>query len=502
MDRRQAGEWVGDPCQRVIRSDGAERGSFSFTAPRDVFLYGRGGRSAVSCSWRLLGAPDQVVRLTITSLQTGSSSCRREVNRQTKALRCLPGDPTHMSLSVSEWPWAGVELPLACICTQDEVPLTRESHGPDLTLNMTLNGMLTHEDYSHYFFNASYEFLKAPGCIGATRVLTGAAGEVVASSSSSDTKAKCEGFPWLLKTPPRHALFLTLPRASLDNGTCASDTRLFFHVPGQADPVLGVCPAADPSAAITFFWPPPSPSSRVTAQTAGAEQPEAEAPGVGEEEGGDTSSIYKLDLREANGHESSLVVAWQPRSASQLRLRWLTTWTPRGAAEQGRFLRQPGSGAAEEWREDASQTSCKELCPEIEACIPAELWCDGRQHCPRGKATTRLVRLSLLSVVLHHVVLLVSSLPMLTPISPFFPRQRRDRCQLSDGACAVALPDHRRPDAAHAALHHRVRRQPPPPAPGQEATAGRPAGVHSGVVPPAKGEEFKCLCSRLHRHGL
>ncbi|KAK3849605.1 hypothetical protein Pcinc_043647 [Petrolisthes cinctipes] len=80
---------------------------------------------------------------------------------------------------------------------------------------------------------------------------------VVASSSSTDGNSNCEGFaPWLLKTPPRHALYLMLPRASLDNGSCASDTRLFFHVPGEAEPVLGVCPAANPDNTINFFWPP------------------------------------------------------------------------------------------------------------------------------------------------------------------------------------------------------------------------------------------------------
>ncbi|XP_050696150.1 uncharacterized protein LOC126985386 [Eriocheir sinensis] len=412
VDRRQTGDWVGDPCQRVIRSDGAERGSFTFSAPRDVFLYGRGGRSAVSCSWRLLGAPDQVVRLTITALQTGSSSCRREVNRQTKALRCIPGSPSHMSLSVSEWPWADVELPLACVCTQDEIPLTRESHGPDLTLNMTIRGMLTHEDYSHYSFNASYEFLKAPGCIGATRVLTGAAGEVVASSSSSDTKAKCEGFPWLLKTPPKHALFLTLPRASLDNGTCASDTRLFFHVPGQADPVLGVCPAADPAAAITFFWPPQALGPRTINHPPPAAE-DFDLAAREETEAEEKSFKQELDLREPNEQGSSLVVAWQPRSASQLRLRWLTTWTPEEADDLGTFphFHPEGPGG---WTDAHSALQCKELCPELHACIPSELWCDGKQHCPQGSDET--VANCLLERV-PWLYLTIASLTLLTLLS-------------------------------------------------------------------------------------
>ncbi|XP_063889165.1 uncharacterized protein LOC135115950 [Scylla paramamosain] len=292
-----------------------------------------------------------------------------------------------MSLSVSEWPWANVELPLACVCSQDDIPLTEVSHGPDLTLNMTIRGMLTHEDYTHYSFNATYEFLQAPGCIGATRVLKGAAGEVVASSSSSDTKTKCEGFPWLLKTPPKHALFLTLPRASLDNGTCASDTRLFFHVPGQADPVLGVCPAADPAATITFFWPPQLLGQRAISQAAPAAEDTDSAVQKGEGEVEEKSYTQELDLREPSGHGSSLVVAWQPRSASQLRLRWLTTWIPEESEGVGYFhyIHAEGPGG---WRDEHSQLNCKELCPELHACIPAELWCDGKQHCPQGSDET------------------------------------------------------------------------------------------------------------------
>ncbi|KAK3849606.1 hypothetical protein Pcinc_043648 [Petrolisthes cinctipes] len=87
-------------------------GNISFSAPRDIFLYGRGGRQAVQCSWHLMGLPDQVVRLTITAISTGTSGCQTEVNHQTKALRCVRGGASHMALSISEWPWAGVELPL------------------------------------------------------------------------------------------------------------------------------------------------------------------------------------------------------------------------------------------------------------------------------------------------------------------------------------------------------------------------------------------------------
>ncbi|XP_071526333.1 uncharacterized protein [Panulirus ornatus] len=381
VDRRQAGEWAGDPCTRVIRSDGASRGNITFTAPRDVFLYGRGGRTSVSCSWRLLGAADQVVRLTINSILTGSSGCRTQVNRQTKALRCLPGGSSHMSLSVSEWPWPDVELPLACVCSQDSIPITEVSHGPDLTLNLTIKGMLPHEDYRHYFFNATYEFLKAPGCVGATRVLTGAAGEIEAASSPSNSKASCEGFPWLLKTPPNHALFLTLPRASLDNGTCASDTRLFFHIPGKAEPVLGVCPAADPAAAITFFWPPPEP--RVISQQPLDE--EANTSGDNEDvEADDKPTSRELDFREPDDRESSLVVVWEPRSASRLRLRWLTTWNPADAERRKDTPPSTDVGGQGGWRDEVPEAPCKELCPELSACIPAELWCDGRQHCPEG----------------------------------------------------------------------------------------------------------------------
>ncbi|XP_042893108.1 uncharacterized protein LOC122267168 [Penaeus japonicus] len=384
IDQIQAGEWAGDPCTRVIRSDGASQGNFTLTAPHNIFLYGRGGSPTLSCSWRLLAAEDQVVRLTINSIRTGLSDCRTQVNRQTKALMCVPRGHAHMSLTVSEWPWPDIELPLACVCSQDSIPITEVSHGPDLTLNLTITGMQPHEDFRHYYFNVTYEFEKAPGCVGSTRMLSGPAGEIVAASSPSSEKAKCEGFPWLLKTPPNHALFLTLPRASLDNGTCASDTRLFFHVPGRAEPVYGVCPAADPAAAITFFWPPrewnsPPPTEETEASDAN-----------GYDDSEDDFKSSELDFRESyGGRGSSLVVVWEPRSASRLKLRWLTTWSPADLEGYDYAYATASLEGRSGWRDVPPEAPCKELCPELgPACIPAELWCDGKQHCPQGSDET------------------------------------------------------------------------------------------------------------------
>ncbi|ROT62252.1 hypothetical protein C7M84_019910 [Penaeus vannamei] len=365
VDQIQAGEWDGDPCRRVIRSDGAAQGgNFTLTAPHNIFLYGRGGSPTLSCSWRLLAAEDQVVRLTINSIRTGLSECRTQVNRQTKALMCVPRGRAHMSLTVSEWPWPDIELPLACVCSQDSIPITEVSHGPDLTLNLTITGMQPHEDFRHYYFNVSYEFEKAPGCVGSTRMLSGPAGEIVAASSPSSEKAKCEGFPWLLKTPPNHALFLTLPRGEPRQR----------HVRLRHAPLL----------------------PRARARRARVRRVPGGGPGGGhhETEAGDASGYddseddfksSELDFRESyGGRGSSLVVVWEPRSASRLKLRWLTTWSPADLEGYDYAYATASLEGRSGWRDLPPEPPCKELCPELgPACIPAELWCDGKQHCPQ-----------------------------------------------------------------------------------------------------------------------
>ncbi|XP_064121335.1 uncharacterized protein LOC135225787 isoform X1 [Macrobrachium nipponense] len=421
VDRQQTGDWTGDPCYREIRSGAETEGNITFTAPRDVFLYGRGGRTSITCSWRFLGAADQTIRLTINNIKTGSSSCRTQSNHQTKAWQCLPSGNSHMEVSVSEWPWSGVELPLACVCSTDVIPFTRKSHGPDLTLNFTIKGMLPYEDYRDYSFNVTFEFVKAQLCKGSTRILTGAAGEIVATSPSPPNLLSCEGFPWLLKTPPNHALYLTLPGASLDNGTCQTDTRLFFHVPGKAEPVLGVCPAPDKTSAIKFFWPPPN------TNTGTIHAPQEDRANIsGGEEGdndGDDPESEKLDFQDNEG-ESSLVLVWKPRSSSDLRLRWLTTWKP---IELDDFF-SPTAGGIGGWREEIHDVPCKELCPELGACIPSELWCDGRQHCPEGSdemvANCLLERVPWLYLVIAIVTLVTLLLITISAI-------RRHRMQLA-----------------------------------------------------------------------
>ncbi|XP_018025547.2 uncharacterized protein LOC108681078 [Hyalella azteca] len=350
VDARQAGEERFSPCSRVIYSNGTAK-SHKLSAPKNVFLYGRGGRKNVHCSWLIEGKSDEVVKLTINSLKTGSSTCRTLVRPLTESLDCDGGEASVMKLHLSEMPWKDVEVPRACLCSQEVLPHTIESRGSALMFNMTLLGMGPGDDYKTFNFDVDYEFVKKPECSGGNRRLTKPAGGVFLGSE--DTSEECDAKPWLLEAPVGHSFLLTLPKATLANESCSTDSRLVLRTPGATDTLVVVCPAAAQDAVIQLVWPP--------------------IPGLQQQDNSRPAFLQNF----VRGIPQ-LVAQWEPRRASALRMQWL-------------HLRDPDKVAESEAESAASASrrrKCKELCVALGACIAEQLWCDGTSHCPDGSDET------------------------------------------------------------------------------------------------------------------
>lgn len=330
-----------------------------------MFLYGRGGRKNIHCSWLIQGNPLEAVRLTIHSIKAEESSCRTLVHSLTENLNCDGGSDKQMKLHLSEIPWEGIEVPKACICSSEVVPHTIESRGSTLLLNMTLTGMGPGDDYKNYNFDVEYEFVPKSECPGGSRRLEAPAGGVLLGSI--DTPGECDTKPWLLEAPLGYSFLLTLPKATLANESCSTDSRLVLRTPGATDTLVVVCPSAAQDAVIQFVWP--------------------RIPGL--QQSDDREGFFQDDIRGV----PQLIAQWEPRRASALNMQWL-------------HLRDPAKVAALESGSDivvggGSTTRCKELCEALGACIAKELWCDGTPHCPDG----RCYSVNCFRIIIHNYLL-------------------------------------------------------------------------------------------------
>lgn len=353
VDNRLPGKKLSGLCDRLLKSNGKGT-TRTIKSPRNVFLFGRGGQETVRCSWVLKGLPDESVQLNITKINLGDSKCKNSVLPYTQALGCRAFRKPYMSLAISEWPWAGVEIPKSCICTADSVPTIFDSRSSSLAINLTIAGMDPDHDYRNFSFVATYRFIKHKRCEGGNRKLDSPAGELLLKSTGP---SECSKKPWLLTAPIGHSLLLTLPKAALANESCASDSRLLLWIPGEETPSQAICPSADPTSYVKLLWPP-------------------------------NPDLHLIQTKHSKTKEvvevARLVLQWDSHSISSLTVQWLRLWSPYNNSDiinigSKESVWGPGG------RRLALHPQCKEWCPELNACISSELWCDGLPHCPNGK---------------------------------------------------------------------------------------------------------------------
>ena len=322
---------------------------FYFSAPRNVFLYGRGGSKATHCSWMIHGKPEDAVRIRIHSLKADRSTCKSAVRPLTENLDCEDGSLPLIKLHVSEVPWRDVEIPRACLCSTEVLPHVIESRGSALLLNLTLSGMGPGDDYRNLNFEVEYEFLSKDKCPDGNRRLESSAGGIMLSSAESPDE--CDTRPWLLEAPMGHSFFLTVPKATFANSSCSTDSRLILRQPGRAESLVVACPAADQDSSIKFVWPP----------IPGLHQP-----------------VNRAAFHNFMSGAPQLVAQYKSQRSSALSIQWLHLRDPNK-------IEIDNSSSSANYEDIHSRATCRELCVVLRACIAQELWCDGVTHCPDGK---------------------------------------------------------------------------------------------------------------------
>ena len=374
-------------CDRVFRSKKAG-GPFKsglpphpFGSPANVFLYGRGGRTNLTCSYLFLGAAGQRVSLTIQNVSLGTSSgafCRTVHDPELGRYRCdfydrsqhtmhtVAKDGGRRGVYVSEV--AGEPLSRSqCFC-QYLPGASVWSTGSAIKVTFLVPNMDEMEDNDSVFFRGSFQFLDegAEGgrCQGrgVSAVIAdsrpGGGGHVTLNSCDGETAA------WARRAsavPGRQLLLrlggLQLPQPYIGSPPCPLKSRLIVTTAGATSVI---CPlsgqAASSSDPLQITAPHPlSPYSNITYPNHG-------------------TILWDEQLL-----QTILVQLVGPSSSTPVRLSWLeyspddpSTLPPSAlSAEPLSAVVLPGD------------TVCPTACPGL-GCIGPALWCDGVPDCPDG----------------------------------------------------------------------------------------------------------------------
>uniref|UniRef100_T1KK98 CUB domain-containing protein n=1 Tax=Tetranychus urticae TaxID=32264 RepID=T1KK98_TETUR len=217
IDTAESGEpIIGTLCDRRFTSTQSLSGHI--WSSRNVFYYGRGGNSDVSCSYYFNGRVGEKLVLRLTSLKLSTSTCQQATNGPVQTYSCYPGSsspsqsttrgkaaykrvkernkfspllpssPPHPTSSTSPSSSSlqsnlitsstlrvydsvtNELLSVACFCDSANLTATISSPiilnliGPHSVLNFTITGMSSLHDFTDFHFEGKYEFVANNYC--------------------------------------------------------------------------------------------------------------------------------------------------------------------------------------------------------------------------------------------------------------------------------------------------------------------------------------------------
>ena len=376
-------------CDRVFDSESySNRRRLQFSTPRNVFLFGRGGRTDLRCSYVFRGrAGRERVRLRMERIGHGQSGqCSSSTQHDVLPGLCSgPEDERapRLRVYVSEVP-EGSTRPVRqhCLCealSSGDPGLSFLSNTSTLMVEFVVENMRPDQDYDDFYISGSFSFAREPSC-PLNGVATGAGGEILLKRSHS-----CNDAPWVIRASrPGMYIFLKVTGSVLHEGR--SDGRdLRNRTASSFRPRW--CQTADRVYVYT--------GSKVTVvcpTTAGS----GDRAGVGGvrsvelfSDGWDRAKLPFLPRWEERPRDSSVTVRFSggSREGGPYLLQWMEiTPDPDSRADAVAVSLDSTGGAMSSRRSSSSSSSssCAFSCPELSGCIRAELYCDGVRHCPSG----------------------------------------------------------------------------------------------------------------------
>jgi hypothetical protein len=194
----------------------------------NVFDYGRGGKSNLSCTYTFTLPPQDALKLSLKSSSFGDRPCRTLTDYETGRHSCNYINSSSQNnnnnlirseVSLSEYIW-GVNNNLtshhSCLCSNFS-----SSQGPTFTflgrkveLVFRVEGMNGKDSFENYFAIFEYEVLKGEGCKGDNHYIRRTDSGLISLESTFTQGPRshtCETYPYLIEARGNHSLYLRIP---------------------------------------------------------------------------------------------------------------------------------------------------------------------------------------------------------------------------------------------------------------------------------------------------
>ena len=324
-------------CDRVLASDMAGGGyitmqEYAVTTPRNVFLYGRGGRENITCKFKFVGSPSQRIQLRFSNISMGGRDCKTVFDNSVGQYRCEMGGGSGSGV-------AGVfltevegeeESVQQCHCQlMHNTMVTSVSNVIIVTFKVT--NMLPSQDFRDFLLQGSFRFINVH-CQDKT-IQRG--GGLVTLDYHSSEQAICDKRSWSIRARPRTQIYLQLTGALLHHDkshVCPERGRLIVRTAGR---MFVICPTrgGHVDTPPVSLWSPLSHDD-------------------------DVNSLQSVSVQLAGQSSGQITFSWMeivPVSQQSALV------TPR-----------------------VSPDTCSHVCPSLGACINPALICDGVANCPSG----------------------------------------------------------------------------------------------------------------------
>ncbi|XP_052859858.1 uncharacterized protein LOC128267111 [Anopheles cruzii] len=338
-------------CSRRFASSQMERkGPHPVRSVRNIFLFGRGGARHLHCVYRFEAQRGERVRLEIGRAMTGNRTCDSRVDPDTGRSYCF-GDST-ARVEIFERPWhESILFPRGCVCNSTNhsyLPIVFTSTGREVEIHFSAGNMTNDDDPDSLNFEASYEFIKGPMMCKDVRRKNAITG--VVNLSSGDIE--CRNRPWLIEPSYDRYLYIRLRGLFL---------RKFN--PGAPLTYNASFSAVTPIRCYT--------KARVIITN------------------GEGISVTACPLPDESKHQHVVEVfsaGWGrkhpffgPETSRVVSVEFLNPEDGQYAFSWLELTKRPTASYA------LVQEECPYICPDLNACVNASIWCDGIEQCPSGE---------------------------------------------------------------------------------------------------------------------
>ncbi|OQR74230.1 hypothetical protein BIW11_09209, partial [Tropilaelaps mercedesae] len=358
--------------QMSARPKGIQRGRFA--SPKNVFYFGRGGMSDLSCTTTFHGTANERVRIRVERLSLKTETrCSTQLDKNQARYICSHRTQINSAynrrrsaeIRVVET-WKGLQIPVGCVCsTNTSLPFELTSVASSVAVTFSVSGMTPTEDFIEFYFDASFEFLPTTEC-GNSEVLQGNVGTAYLSGGagqsgkmnmpmhirSNSYRPEFQRCRWLIEARPRKYLYIKV-NGGRELSDCPTEDRLLVYSGDQFQHVSQVC-ASPLQGAHTVDG---------SDEEAVQEQPQVDlfSPRWDEEE--------HADRPMADGRPERILLETLCGGTAEtpFQVQWIEVTRPYARTVDGQ-----------------SERNCLHECPELGACIDPALWCDGVPHCPAG----------------------------------------------------------------------------------------------------------------------